>query len=39
MCHTCIVPGIYDYHCAIHNSMQVRVVVLTSVYLPLIMRS
>ena len=32
-------PGSYPYHCAIHSFMQGRVVVLTNVYLPLIMRS
>lgn len=32
-------PGDYDYHCEIHPSMQGRVVVLTSVYLPFVIRS
>ncbi len=32
-------PGVYDYHCAIHPSMQGQVVVLTSVYLPIVTRS
>jgi len=32
-------PGNYAYHCAIHFSMQGRVVVLTAVYLPVIRRA